>query len=170
VIDDTSPPGNSGTLELMEEMFAGDLWLRLIASGAGIRVIEFAPFSDFSAQPNAANPLLAEAARQLHAYFAGSLRRFDLPLDLAGTEFQRRVWMELTRIPYGETRSYQDVARAVGAPNAVRAVGAANGANPIPIVVPCHRVIGAGGKLVGYGGGLPLKRRLLALERGELFA
>ena len=151
-------------------MFAGDLWLRLIASGAGIRSIEFAPFSHVGALANPTNPLLAEAARQLHAYFAGRLRRFDLPLDLAGTGFRRRVWMELTRIPYGETRSYQDVARAVGAPNAVRAVGAANGANPVPIVIPCHRVIGAGGKLVGYGGGLPLKRRLLALERGELFA
>jgi O-6-methylguanine DNA methyltransferase len=153
----------------MEEMFAGELRLRLIASGAGIRAIQFAPFPESGTQPNRANPLLAEAARQLHAYFAGSLRGFDLPLDLAGTEFQRRVWLELTRIPYGETRSYQDVARAIGAPNAVRAVGAANGANPIPIVIPCHRVIGASGKLVGYGGGLPLKRRLLALERGGLF-
>ena len=105
----------------------------------------------------------------MRAYFAGELRRFDLPLDLAGTDFQRRVWLELTRIPYGETRSYQDLARAIGSPKAVRAVGAANGANPVAIVVPCHRVIGAGGKLVGYGGGLPLKRRLLDLERGGLF-
>ena len=169
MIDNTSPPGNSGTLELLEEMFAGDLRLRLIASAAGIRAIEFAPFPESFALPNDANPLLAEAVRQLRAYFAGSLRSFDLPLDLVGTEFQRRVWIELTRIPYGETRSYRDVARAIGAPNAVRAVGAANGANPVPIVVPCHRVIGAGGKLVGYGGGLPLKRRLLALERGGLF-
>ena len=97
------------------------------------------------------------------------MRRFDLPLDLAGTEFQRGVWLELTRIPYGETRSYQQMACAIGSPKAVRAVGAANGANPVAIVVPCHRVIGASGKLVGYGGGLPLKRRLLALERGGLF-
>jgi methylated-DNA-[protein]-cysteine S-methyltransferase len=86
-----------------------------------------------------------------------------------GTEFQRRVWIELTRIPYGETRTYRQMANAIGAPAAVRAVGAANGANPIAIVVPCHRVIGVGGKLVGYGGGLPLKRRLLDLEQGGLF-
>ena len=85
-------------------------------------------------------------------------------MDLRGTEFQLRVWRELERIPYGETRSYRQVASAIGPPDAVRAVGAANGANPIPIVVPCHRVIGASGKLVGYGGGLELKRRLLELE------
>jgi len=105
----------------------------------------------------------------MRAYFAGQLRRFELPLDLAGTEFQKRVWLELTRIPYGETRTYQEMASAIGAPKAVRAVGAANGANPVVIVVPCHRVIGANGKLTGYGGGLPLKRRLLTLERGGLF-
>jgi len=92
------------------------------------------------------------------------LRRFDLNLDLHGTPFQIGVWRELERIPYGETRSYLQLAEAIGAPKAVRAVGAANGANPIPIVIPCHRVIGASGKLVGYGGGLPLKKRLLALE------
>ena len=152
-----------------EETFAGDLRLRLTAGSAGIRAIEFEPFAAIGAAPNAGNTLLAEAVRQLRAYFAGHLRRFELPLDLVGTEFQRRVWLELTRIPYGETRSYQEMARAIGAPKAVRAVGAANGANPIAIVVPCHRVIGAGGKLVGYGGGLPLKRRLLSLERGGLF-
>jgi len=153
----------------IEEMFAGDLRLRLTASAAGIRAIEFEPFAPADTAPNAGNPLLTEVARQLHAYFEGQLRRFDLPLDLAGTEFQRRVWLELTRIPYGETRSYQQMACAIGSPKAVRAVGAANGANPAAIVVPCHRVIGASGKLVGYGGGLPLKRRLLALERGGLF-
>ncbi len=152
-----------------EEMFAADLRLRLTASAAGIRAIEFPPFGAADAMPSADNPLLAEAVCQLRAYFEGQLRRFDLPLDLAGTEFQRRVWLELTRIPYGETRSYQDLARAIGAPKAVRAVGAANGANPVAIVVPCHRVIGASGKLTGYGGGLPLKRRLLSLERGSLF-
>jgi methylated-DNA-[protein]-cysteine S-methyltransferase len=148
-----------------EEMFAGDLRLRLTAGDAGIRAIEFEPFAESRAAPNAGNPLLAEAVRQLQAYFAGQLRDFELPLDLAGTEFQRRVWLELTRIPYGETRTYQEMARAIGSPKAVRAVGAANGANPVAIVVPCHRVIGANGKLVGYGGGLPLKRRLLTLER-----
>ena len=150
-------------------MFADDLRLRLTASAEGIRAIEFEPFAESGAANNPGNPLLAEAISQLRAYFAGQLRRFELPLDLAGTEFQKRVWLELTRIPYGETRSYQEMAKAVGAPKAVRAVGAANGANPVAIVVPCHRVIGANGKLTGYGGGLPLKRRLLSLERGGLF-
>jgi methylated-DNA-[protein]-cysteine S-methyltransferase len=156
-------------IELREETFAGDLRLRLVAGEAGIRAIEFEPFAESAAAPNAGNPLLAEAVRQLQAYFAGQLRHFDLPLDMVGTEFQRRVWIELTRIPYGETRTYRQMANAIGAPAAVRAVGAANGANPIAIVVPCHRVIGVGGKLVGYGGGLPLKRRLLDLEQGGLF-
>ena len=111
------------------------------------------------------HPLLVEAAGQLRAYFAGELREFRLPLDLRGTDFQLRVWRQLLTIPYGETRSYSGIARAIGAPGAARAVGAANGANPISIVVPCHRVIGGGGKLVGYGGGLALKKRLLDLER-----
>jgi len=155
--------------ESLEETFSGDIRLRLTSSETGIRSIEFAPFAESIAAPNGGNPLLAEAARQLRAYFEGGLRRFELPLDLAGTEFQRRVWIELTRIPCGETRSYLEIATAIGAPKAVRAVGAANGANPVVIVVPCHRVIGGSGKLVGYGGGLPLKRRLLSLERGALF-
>jgi O-6-methylguanine DNA methyltransferase len=107
---------------------------------------------------------LAEASRQLRAYFARELRRFDLPLDLEGSPFQKRVWAELETIPYGQTRSYRQIAEAIGSPRAVRAVGAANGANPAPIVVPCHRVIGAGGSLVGYGGGLHLKEFLLQLE------
>ncbi len=101
----------------------------------------------------------------MRAYFAGELREFQLPLDMRGTDFQLRVWRQLRTIPYGETRSYSEIARAIQAPNAVRAVGAANGANPISIVVPCHRVIGSSGKLVGYGGGLALKKRLLDLER-----
>ena len=164
-----SAPAVSGALDSAEARFAPGLRLRLAASRSGIRRIEFEPFGDTPAAPNAANPLLAEAIHQLRAYFAGDLRRFDLPLDFAGTEFQCRVWSELTRIPYGETRTYQELARAIGSPKAVRAVGAANGANPIVVVVPCHRVIGSNGKLVGFGGGLPLKRRLLDLERGGLF-
>lgn len=106
----------------------------------------------------------AHALEQLNAYFAGRCRRFDLPLSPAGTEFQRRVWRALRGIPYGETISYGDLARRVGNPRASRAVGLANGANPLPIVVPCHRVIGANGTLTGFGGGLPIKRALLALE------
>ena len=140
--------------------------LRLVTSPVGIRTIAFAPWPAPPEAWHATEPtrLLVEAIRQLEAYFRGDLREFDLPLDIQGTDFQKRVWNQLLTIPYGETRSYTQIAQAIGAPNAVRAVGAANGANPIAIVVPCHRVIGAGGKLVGYGGGLPLKKRLLALE------
>ena len=107
-----------------------------------------------------------EAIRQLDAYFAGELTEFDLPLRLDGTEFQLRVWEQLRRIPYGETRTYGELAEALGSPGASRAVGLANGKNPVTIIVPCHRVIGAGGSLTGYGGGLSRKQRLLAFESG----
>jgi methylated-DNA-[protein]-cysteine S-methyltransferase len=110
------------------------------------------------------DPVLADACRQLSEYFDGKRTTFDLPLRPAGTPFQQAVWEALRAIPAGETRSYADVARAVGRPSAVRAVGAANGANPIAIVVPCHRVIGSSGALTGYAGGLPLKKWLLAFE------
>lgn len=99
-------------------------------------------------------------------YFAGELRTFDLPLAPRGRPFQLRVWRTLQTIPYGQTMSYGELARVMGRPSAPRAVGAANGSNPIPIVVPCHRVIGSNGTLTGYGGGLAIKQRLLALERG----
>ncbi|GAB1326549.1 methylated-DNA--[protein]-cysteine S-methyltransferase [Streptomyces sennicomposti] len=107
------------------------------------------------------------AEEQLEAYFAGELREFTLELRLTGTPFQRRVWEQLRRIPYGETRSYGELATALGAPGASRAVGLANGRNPIGIIVPCHRVVGADGGLTGYGGGLPRKQRLLDLETGS---
>jgi len=110
-------------------------------------------------------PALQDAVTQLKAYFAGDLRHFDLPLKLAGTPFQLAVWRALQDIPYGETTSYGELARRVGTPKGSRAVGLANGANPIAIVVPCHRVIGSNGKLTGYGGGLDNKQTLLALER-----
>ena len=118
-------------------------------------------------------PLDADDAafRQLAEFLEGKRRRFDLPLDLHGTPFQREVWDALVAIPYGETRSYAQVAAAIGRPRAVRAVGAANGANPVCIIVPCHRVIGGGGRLTGYAYGLDVKQRLLALEArfaGEL--
>ena len=112
------------------------------------------------------DPLLAEAARQLDEYFAGTRATFDLPLHLEGTEFQRRAWLALADIPYGQTTSYAEQARAIGEPGAFRAVGAANGANPLPIVLPCHRVVGADGSLTGFGGGLAVKQELLELERG----
>jgi methylated-DNA-[protein]-cysteine S-methyltransferase len=104
---------------------------------------------------------------QLRAYFAGELTTFDMPLAAVGTPFQRSVWAALRRIPYGETRSYGQLALTLGRPEAARAVGAANGANPLGIIVPCHRVVGADGSLTGYGGGLERKRFLLELERGR---
>jgi methylated-DNA-[protein]-cysteine S-methyltransferase len=109
-----------------------------------------------------------EPVRQLRAYFAGELESFDLPLSPQGTPFQQKVWDELCKIPYGETISYGQLATSIGNPKASRAVGLANGSNPIPIIIPCHRVIGANGKLTGYGGGLPIKEKLLALERRQL--
>jgi len=136
----------------------------LIATDQGLEQIRFEASVPDGSRPGEDHPILRETARQLNAYFAHELRDFDLPLVLLGTPFQVRVWRALQEIPYGETRSYAQQARAVGAPDAVRAVGAANGLNPIPIVVPCHRVIGSNGKLTGFGGGLPLKRWLLDLE------
>jgi methylated-DNA-[protein]-cysteine S-methyltransferase len=111
------------------------------------------------------DPLLLEAADQLRAYFSGELREFDLPLAPRGTEFQRRVWAAVSTIPYGATATYSEIAGTVCRPSACRAVGAANGRNPLPVIVPCHRVIGAAGALTGYGGGLDRKRSLLDLER-----
>jgi methylated-DNA-[protein]-cysteine S-methyltransferase len=113
---------------------------------------------------NAAIDPLRAAVRQLQEYFAGTRREFDLPLRMQGTAFQRRVWKELTKIPYGETWSYGQLAKRIDNPNASRAVGLANGRNPIAVIVPCHRVIGADGSLTGFGGGLPRKQWLLAHE------
>ncbi len=112
--------------------------------------------------------LFRKAADQLRAYFAGELTDFDLALAPAGAPFQQRVWAELLKIPYGSTISYGEMARRIGAPKASRAVGAANGANPIPIIIPCHRVIGSDGKLTGYGGGIERKKFLLELEAETL--
>jgi methylated-DNA-[protein]-cysteine S-methyltransferase len=117
--------------------------------------------ADWSVDPRAFN----DAVDQLGAYFAGELTDFDIELDLRGTNFQQRVWKALLTIPYGETRSYGEIAEQIGVPGAARAVGLANGHNPIAIVVPCHRVIGASGSLTGYGGGLDRKRTLLELEK-----
>ena len=114
------------------------------------------------------HPVLVETERQLTEYFAGRRKEFTLKLDVAGTPFQRKVWNALLTIPFGETRSYGEIARQIGSPDAVRAVGAANGRNPVSIVTPCHRVIGSTGKLTGFGGGLDAKARLLALEGATL--
>lgn len=110
------------------------------------------------------SPLLEQACRELEEYFQGARRRFSVPLAPAGTAFQRRVWDALLEIPYGETASYREIAAKTGAPKACRAVGGANHRNPLPIFIPCHRVVGSGGQLTGYAGGLEIKRALLALE------
>jgi methylated-DNA-[protein]-cysteine S-methyltransferase len=110
------------------------------------------------------HPLLKEADRQLKLYFSGELQQFELPIQMHGTPFQQKVWEALQQIPYGETRTYKDIAVMLGQPGAMRAVGGANNRNPVSIIVPCHRVIGASGQMVGYGGGLPIKIALLDLE------
>lgn len=142
--------------------------LLVAADDAGLRLIEFpgprhpvALGEDWRAGDH---PVLRRAQAQLDEYFAGERRGFDLPLAPQGTPFQREVWFALAGIPHGETISYAELARRVQRPSATRAVGAANGRNPLPIVLPCHRVIGADGSLTGFGGGLPTKRFLLELE------
>lgn len=145
--------------------------LQLVADDSGLRRIDFINGrSPVEADPQwheDAEPL-RETMRQLRAYFAGDLEAFDLKLAPAGTAFQLSVWHHLCEIRFGETISYGELARRLGNPKACRAVGLANGSNPIPIVIPCHRVIGSNGKLTGYGGGLPIKEKLLGLERRQL--
>ncbi|WP_245941613.1 methylated-DNA--[protein]-cysteine S-methyltransferase [Vallicoccus soli] len=149
----------------------GDL---LVAAGDdGLRAVLFTPHRHPPAdrgtwRSDDAHPVLRTASEQLAAYFAGDLRAFDLPLAPRGSAFQLRVWEALRSIPYGGTASYGDLARRLGAPGAARAVGLANGRNPLSIVVPCHRVVGARGTLTGYAGGLERKRALLDLEAGAL--
>jgi methylated-DNA-[protein]-cysteine S-methyltransferase len=148
--------------------------LRLVEHDGAITAIEFSPFRDSDGRPRGDraddHPLLAEAARQLRAYFDRDLKEFDLPLAPAGSAFQQRVWHELLGVAWGETASYGEIAHRLGMTNAAsRAVGLANGRNPIPIVIPCHRVIGANGTLTGYAGGLPRKQLLLELEQDALF-
>jgi methylated-DNA-[protein]-cysteine S-methyltransferase len=136
---------------------------------AGIYLLDHRHMPDpatFGDRDDDAAPL-PEARRQLTEYFDGTRREFDLPLDTGGTPFQQRVWAALLEIPYGGTTSYGELARRIGSPGAARAVGLANGRNPVSIVVPCHRVVGSTGGLTGYGGGIETKRRLLAAERGE---
>lgn len=145
--------------------------LRLAGNAGGLYEIHFVegprPWPKKAGWVANAAPF-GEAIEQLGEYFAGKRCEFDLPLVLDGTEFQVRVWRALLEIPYGETVSYKQLAERIGNVMAVRAVGLANGANPIPIIVPCHRVIGSNGSLTGFGGGLPIKEKLLALERGQL--
>jgi len=145
-----------GQLKLVatDEGLAGILWERDRPSRVRLNI---------ETEDNS-HPVLVETERQLEEYFAGRRTEFALTLDVAGTSFQRKVWNALLTIPFGETRSYGQIARQIGNPDAVRAVGAANGRNPVSIVTPCHRVIGSTGKLTGFGGGLDAKARLLELE------
>lgn len=145
--------------------------LLLVGSPKGLQGLQFQD----GAHPRDIQPAWKKAREpfrvvleQLQEYFDGSRTRFQATLDLQGTPFQRQVWQALQRIPYGHTTSYGAIAKQVGRPQASRAVGAANGQNPVSIIVPCHRVIGANGKLVGYGGGLPIKTALLALEQSKV--
>ncbi len=146
--------------------------LTLVASDRGLCEILWRSHRERGYRPDARedarHPVLLQAERELREYFAGQRKTFDVALDLRGTEFQLRVWRELLEIPFGETRTYGEIARRLGDVKATRAVGAANGRNPVPIVAPCHRVIGASGDLVGFGGGLDVKAQLLDLERGAL--
>jgi len=165
--------------QLAERLYGSTLnwegWtFRILSSKRGVRLIDLSarPFPELAKRlgvrilpddiPN------EDAIEQLHQYLRGDRRVFDLPLDLRGTPFQRAVWDVTRAVPYGETLTYGGVASRVGNPRAARAVGQALGANPVPIVIPCHRIIGASGGLRGFGGGLPLKERLLALEQGAL--
>ena len=146
--------------------------LKLVASDGGLAAVLWENDKPARVRLNivaedADHPVLVEAERQLGEYFGGKRTVFDLRLDFAGTEFQKKVWNELLKIPFGETRSYAEIARRLGKPRAVRAVGAANGRNPISIVAPCHRVIGADGSLTGFAGGLDTKQYLLGIERGQ---
>ena len=142
--------------------------LLLAASDEGLHLIEFHsprhPMARLPQWQEGSNTILDATRVQLDEYFAGSRQHFDLPLAPRGTPFQKSVWQTLAAIPYGETISYAQLAQRVGKPTAMRAVGAANGRNPLPIVLPCHRVIGADGSLTGFGGGLPTKQFLLELE------
>uniref|UniRef100_UPI002600A88F methylated-DNA--[protein]-cysteine S-methyltransferase n=1 Tax=Sphingomonas sp. TaxID=28214 RepID=UPI002600A88F len=147
--------------------------LKLVASERGLSAILWENDSPDRVHLGAmtedeGNPILVEAQRQITAYFAGQLTEFTVPLEFHGTDFQKSVWAALLTIPFGETRSYGEIARQIGRPTAYRAVGAANGKNPISIIAPCHRVIGSNGSLTGFAGGLDAKELLLGLERRRL--
>lgn len=146
--------------------------LKLVASDRGLTAILWENEDPkrvrlLNPQLDPQHPVLLETEKQLNEYFAGKRQRFTLTLDFKGTEFQKKVWQALVAIPFGETRSYSEIAREIGHPTAVRAVGAANGRNPISIIAPCHRVIGANGKLTGFAGGLEVKAFLLNIEASQ---
>jgi methylated-DNA-[protein]-cysteine S-methyltransferase len=142
--------------------------LTLVSDGEALTHLDFETTKTPAPKaPRGGDKVLALAVKELDAYFAGKLRRFTVPVRPSGTDFQRRCWAALQKIPYGATRSYGQQAITIGNPNATRAVGLANGRNPIAVIIPCHRVIGANGGLTGFGGGLPRKQFLLELEQGQ---
>jgi methylated-DNA-[protein]-cysteine S-methyltransferase len=141
----------------------------LSSDGEFLQGLSFFPF-DLPSERNADLPIFKETQQQLAAYFRGELRSFELPIHLEGRPFQLKVWRELLKIPYGVTISYKQLAERVGDVKSIRAVGRANGQNPIPIIIPCHRVIGSNGSLIGYGGGIEKKMYLLKLEKSVFFA
>ena len=148
--------------------------LRIVEQDGAISAIEFTPYHEHDGRPRGdrddSSAVLAEAVRQLSAYFDRDLKEFDLPLAPVGTDFQQAVWAQLREIGYGDTASYGEIAKRLGKSNAAsRAVGLANGSTPIPIVIPCHRVIGADGTLTGYAGGIERKQTLLEIEQDALF-
>ena len=139
--------------------------IRIVAQEGNITEVSFLPEDTILCKTETQNPVLQEAKKQLIEYIEGKRQEFDLPLHPVGTAFRQKVWKELQKIPYGEVRTYQQIAIAIGNPKACRAVGMANNKNPIPIIIPCHRVIGSNNKLVGYALGLDMKKYLLDLER-----
>ena len=142
--------------------------LKIVADDDGIRSISFAEESEILSSNNSPHPMLQRCVAELREYFSGRRRDFSVPLTLDGSSFQCRVWEEVMKIPYGRTVSYREIAEKLGDLGAVRAVGAANGANKIPIIIPCHRVIGNSGELTGYAGGIVRKQKLLQLEQGTV--
>lgn len=160
--------GTTGTTWTTMSSPVGELLLE--TDDDHLTAIRFEPWGDVDGRRDDTHPVLIDTRTQLLAYFAGERESFDLPITTGGTEFQQRVWDRLCQIPYGSTTSYGEIARSLGMPpGASRAVGLANGRNPIPIVVPCHRVVGSNGSLTGYGGGLDRKQVLLRLESAALF-
>ena len=167
------------TKRLPEKLYASTIswegWVfRVLSSANGVRWLDLHPTSLESLEAKLGARIVPDdqqnefALSDIHGYLRGELRRFTAPVDLRGTEFQCDVWNAIAKIPYGQTISYGELAATIKRPKATRAVGQATGANPVPIIIPCHRVIGITGSLVGFGGGLPLKERLLGLERGTL--
>jgi O-6-methylguanine DNA methyltransferase len=167
------------TKRLPEKLYASTVswegWVfRVLSSANGVRWLDLHPTSLETLEGKLGVKIVPDdqqnelALAEIHAYLRGELRQFTIPVDLRGTEFQCDVWKAIAKIPYGQTTSYGELAASINRPKATRAVGQATGANPVPIIVPCHRVVGSSGGLTGFGGGLPLKERLLGLERGTL--